>query len=136
MYLYLLLIIYCNIFAYVWVRLGMFGYVCLSHLRSFRVFGITTFAFIVHLCIVFKKAIKSLLTMQTSDFSYIPIEQLDIPQTRRSQVGKWVKKQYVEQFGEIPMKLPHKMVTPNGHTVNTAVHYYPSPWLKALFKVN
>jgi hypothetical protein len=97
---------------------------------SVKAFTTSIFAFLLHSCILFKQATKGLLTMQDPNFSYIPIQQY------MTQVGKWIKQQYIDQFGEEPKKLPHKIITDSGHTVDTAVYYYPSPWLKALFKVN
>jgi hypothetical protein len=79
--------------------------------------------FIIHI------QIKSLLFMDESNFSYVHIER-NLPL-----IGKWVKNEYMEQFGTEPPKLPHRISTNSG-PVNTGVYYYPSPWLKALFKVN
>tara|TARA_Y100001938_G_C7812849_1_gene292754 strand:- start:95 stop:298 length:204 start_codon:yes stop_codon:yes gene_type:complete len=67
--------------------------------------------------------------MDESNFSYVHIEKI-LPS-----IGKWVKNKYMEQFGTEPLKLPHKINTNSGF-INTGVYYYPSPWLKALFKVH
>jgi hypothetical protein len=68
--------------------------------------------------------------MYDSDYSYCHIQRF-LPN-----IGKWVKEQYVIQYGSEPPKLPHKMSTREGYTFETKVFYYPETWLKQLFKVH